>query len=77
MGAPLFYLQIVSADSPHPVAVIPGGGALEVEIIDSCVRAILNKGVRFRSQAHVEQDIRAGIAEAFLGLKDQTRFLVT
>lgn len=77
MGAPLFLLQIVESQGNKVVAQVPGGGALEAELIDICTRAIVVRGVGlFRTEAHVEQDIRDGIAAAITGLKDQTRFLV-
>lgn len=77
MGSPLFLLQIVEAGGNRVVASVPGGGTLEVDLIDACARAIVARGVGvFRTTAHVEKDIRDGIAEAIMGLKDQTRFIV-
>lgn len=77
MGAPLFLIQIVEAASNHAIALIPGGGPLEAELVELCVAHIIPKGVGlFRTSAHVEADIRAGIREAIMGLKDQTRFVV-
>lgn len=76
LGNPLFLLQIVDA-SRRVVACVPGGGELETDLIEHCVRTILAKGVGIgRTSAHVEQDIRDGIREALQSLKDQTRFLV-
>lgn len=102
MGAPLFLLKIVHADANETLAVMPGGGPLEAdlvesvvkgildtEVIEDCVAQILARGVRFRTQDHIEQDIRDGITEvlerrlrigttnAISRLKKQTRYLVT
>jgi hypothetical protein len=77
LANPLFLLQIVEVGGPRAVAQIPGGGALEADLIDICTRTILSKGVGlFKTEAHVEQDIRDGLAEAIMGLKAQTRFIV-
>jgi hypothetical protein len=68
---PVFYLQIVTPDGV--VARIPGGGRLEIDLIESCVLAIVARGVGFgRSEAHVADDIRTGMREALMGLKLQT-----
>lgn len=100
MGEPVFLLQIVRNDNQQTLAVLPGGGPLEADlvescvvgildtnVVDDCVTQILDKGVRFRSQDHIEQDIRDGITEvlerhlrlgivnAISRLKKQTRFL--
>lgn len=102
MGEPLFLLQVVRNDNQQTLAVLPGGGPLEADLVESavlavldtnviedCVTQILDKGVRFRTQDHIEQDIRDGITEVLerhlrIGitnsisrLKKQTRFLVT
>jgi hypothetical protein len=71
MPRPVFYLQIVDRDG-IVVEPFPGGGALERDLIDACTRAILAKGVGFKPSAHVEQDIRDGMAEAILDLKRET-----
>ncbi len=73
-NAPLFYLQIIDADGV--VAQMPGGGPLELALIESCVSAIVARGVGVgRTSAHVAADIRAGIAEALMSLKRQTTAL--
>lgn len=102
MGEPLFLLRIVRTDTQQTLATLPGGGPLEADLVESCVQGILDtnviedcvtqvldKGVRFRTQDHIEQDIRDGITEVLarhvrIGitnsisrLKKQTRFLVT
>lgn len=102
MGSPLFLLKIVHADANETLAVLPGGGPLEADLVESCVtgvldtkviedcvQQILDKGVRFRTQEHIEQDIRDGITEvlerrvrvgitnAISRLKKQTRFIAT
>ena len=75
MSAPLFYLQIV--DRRGVVAHLPGGGPLEADLIDLCVKQILTHPVGvFRTQAAVERAIREGIHEAILSLKQQTAHLV-
>lgn len=72
---PIYFLQIVDKDGK--VAHLPGGGDLEVNLIDLCTQVIMSKGVGFfRNEAHVEADIRAGLAEALMGLKQQTLHLV-
>jgi hypothetical protein len=77
MGAPVFLLQIVENDSQRKIAQIPGGGPLEADLIELCVTSIMARGVGvLRGEAHVEQDIRIGMQEALMSLKDQTRFLV-
>jgi hypothetical protein len=68
-------LQIVYPDGT--VVRLPAGGPLEAEMVDLLTRTIMAKGVGlFRSEAHVEQDIRSGIRDALMGLKHQTRFVV-
>jgi hypothetical protein len=58
------------------LVTLPAGGQLEIDLIETCVKHILAKGVGvFRTETHVEQDIRDGIREAIMALKDQTRFV--
>jgi hypothetical protein len=74
-GHPLFLLQIVDAET-GVVARLPGGGALEADLVDLIVREVVRRGVGwFRSTAHVEQDIKDGTTAAIYSLKDHTRFL--
>jgi len=72
---PLFLLQIVHVDT-GVVAHIPGGGALEADLIELATRHILSKGVSFRTRDHVERDIRDGLKEAIFSMKEQTKFIV-
>lgn len=72
----MFYLQIVDRDGQ--VATLPGGGRLEADLVELCVRSIAatqSLGY-FVSQAAVEQAIRTGLVEAIRSLKRQTRELV-
>lgn len=73
---PMFYLQIVDGDGR--VATLPGGGRLEADLIELCVKSIAatqSLGY-FVSQTAVEQAIRNGMVEAIRTLKRQTRELV-
>lgn len=79
----LFLLQIVEANPPHVVVRLPGGGALERELIASVTDAsrakidelteafvgdVIARGVGFgRTEAHVEADLRASLA-TYVGL---------
>ena len=76
MSEPCFYLQIV--DKEGRIAHFPGGGAMEIDLIEKVTTAILVKGVGFgRTSAHVEQDIRDGFQEVMLELKKQTIQIAT
>lgn len=67
-------LQIVNGQDV--VVRFPGGGDLEREFIETCVKAILAKGVGIaRTEAHVAEDIRAGLTETIFALKADTRYL--
>lgn len=69
----MFRLQISYPDGT--VAQMPGGGPLEREFVETCVKAIIAKGVGFgRTSTHVEQDIRDGIIETINALKWDSRF---
>lgn len=71
MGDPLFLLQIV--DQQGRVVRLPGGGALERDLIAACTESIVARGVGFgRSEAHVRQAIRDGMTEAIRALKRET-----
>ena len=77
MGEAIFLLQIVEAQSPHPVVRIPGGGPLERDLITACTAAIVEKGVGlFRTEARVKQAILEGLTETIAALKQETRFVV-
>lgn len=74
MSHPIFLLQIVDAQPPHDVVRLPGGGALEADLIEVCAAAIVKRGVgMFRTEAHVRQAVTEGMTEAIRGLKAQTR----
>ena len=69
---PVLYLQL--ADKNGIVARYRAGGEAERDFIDACTLAIVRRGVGvFRTEAHVAQDIRDGIAEAILSLKKTAR----
>lgn len=73
---PLFRLQIVD-EHDHVVQRFNGGGPLEIDLIERCTSAIVDKGVGvLRTTAHVEQDVRNGITETIRDLKEETRRLV-
>lgn len=77
MGTPVFLLQIVEANPPHALVRIPGGGALERELIQVCTDAIVSKGVGiFRTETQVRHAIQDGMTEAILSLKHDTRYVV-
>lgn len=73
---PIFLLQVVHVPD-NVVARIPGGGALEADLVDLFTRFIMSKGVGFlRTEAHVEKDVRDAIKEAIFALKAQTAQIV-
>lgn len=72
-GRPVFLLQLVDPDSAV-VARYHAGGRAEIDFIETCVSAIMAKGVGFgRTAAHVERDVRAGLADAIRTLKRTAR----
>jgi hypothetical protein len=71
----MFKLQIVTPEGD--LVRFPGGGALEREFVEMCVKAILAKGVGlFRTENHVEIDVREAITETIYSLKADTRYAV-
>jgi hypothetical protein len=71
MSEPSFLIQII--DRGDRVAILPGGGPLEANLIDLCTKQIMSKGVGlFKTEAAVEKAIRDGMAEALLSLKLKT-----
>lgn len=69
-ATPPFYIQLTDAEGR--VVRTRCGGTHERDLTDLFVKTILAKGVGFwHTQAHVEQDIRDGIAEAIASLKVQ------
>lgn len=72
---PVFWLQIVDKDGV--VATLPGGGRLEADLVEDCVKEVVALGVGIgRTEAHVAEDIRKGVAQAIFNLKRQTIQLV-
>ena len=77
----LYWLQIVDADGVPvlpPVRPVKGRhGSLELPLIEACEAAIIKQGVGvFRTEAHVRQAIRDGMAAAIQSLKDDYAPLV-
>lgn len=76
----LFLLQIVEdaaqPDGTHLVARIPGGGALERELVAVCTEAIVARGVRFRTEGQVRAAIAAGIDAALQAIKGESRWVL-
>lgn len=75
IGRPLFLIQIVRTED-GAVATIPGGGPLEANLIELIVSHIMSKGVVLKTRRHIEQDIRDGIRDAIMSMKEQTKNLV-
>lgn len=75
IGRPLFLLQIVDTED-GATARIPGGGPLEANLTELIVTHVLNKGVSWKSRKHVEEDIRQGVRDAIMSMKEQTKLLV-
>ncbi len=74
-GQPLFLIQIVRTED-GAVATLPGGGPLEANLIELIVSHIIPKGVGlFRTSHHVEKDIRDGIKDAIMSMKQQTAYI--
>jgi hypothetical protein len=70
-GPDHFLLQIVTPEGEH--VRFRAGGLIEANLIEICTQQILSRGVGlFRTQAHVEQDIRAGLAAALYEFKRTT-----
>ena len=68
MVTPPFFLQIV--DEEGVVVRTRAGGKHEAALVDRLVKHIMPRGVGvLRTAAHVEQDIRDGVAAAILDLK--------
>ncbi len=71
IGRPLFLIQIVRVED-GAVATIPGGGPLEANLTELIVSHIMGKGVILKTRKHIEQDVREGIKDAIMSLKEQT-----
>jgi hypothetical protein len=66
-------MQVIDTVTNKTVQYEPGR-AVETDFVQDCVDRILAKGVGFmRTEAHVEQDIRDGIAEAIFALKSKVK----
>lgn len=75
MGDPIFMLQIV--DRRGRVVVMPGGGPLERDLIEACVRKVSERKVGlFKTQSQVEQAVREAVEAAIYELKFETRHVV-
>ena len=70
-----FRLKLVYPDGTD--ILFNGGGQLERDLIDSCTRAIVAKGVGlFRTEAQVTHAIQTGMIEALLDLKRESTKLL-
>lgn len=67
MPAPLYLLQVVDAKS-GVVAKFPGGGALEIDLIEACVSRLPYAGV-LRTHRQAQEAMRRAIEGAILDLK--------
>lgn len=76
-GVTRFLLQIVDATEPYAVVRLPAGGALERDLVQTCVEAIVAKGVGFgKTEAHVRRAIDEGMTDAIRALKRESRLAV-
>lgn len=66
----MLMLQIVYPDGT--VAKFPAGGPIETDLIELITKEIMSRGVRYRSNSHIEKDIREGAREAILNFKKIT-----
>ena len=69
-----YFLQIV--DEGGTVATLPLGGRIERELIASIVKATCDRGVRFRTQAHIAQDIHDGIKAVLSEMRQEVKSIV-
>ena len=58
------------------VCIFPAGGPVETDIVESIVREVVANGVAFKTKAHVEKDVRAGIQKAMWDFKKKSLELV-
>lgn len=72
IGRPRFLIQIVDTED-GATARIPGGGALEANLVELIVTHVMNKGVTWKPWKHVESDIREGVRDAIMSMKEQTK----
>lgn len=69
---PPFLLRIVDQDDN--TVTVPGGGALERDLLTEIVKKITKQGVGiFRTEAQVTQAISQGLREVVQELKAETR----
>lgn len=67
---PVFYLQIVRPDGV--VARLPGGGQLEVDLVESVTEKIMSEPLGLRTRAKISAAVSSGISKAIRDLKLQT-----
>lgn len=66
-------MQIVDTKTSEVVEFEPGL-KVELDFVTDCVTRIVTKGVGlFKTQAHVETDVRKGIEEAIFALKSKVK----
>lgn len=51
------------------VCRFPAGGPIEMDLVESITKEVLANGVRFRTQKHIEKDVRNGIKKAMWDFK--------
>jgi hypothetical protein len=66
-----YFLQIV--DDNGVVAALPLGGKIERDLLESITKAICDRGVRFRTQRHIAQDIHDGIKAVLSEMRKEVR----
>jgi hypothetical protein len=74
-AGPVFLLQIVHVPDGE-TARFPGGGPLEANLVDLLTKHIMAKGLSFKTNAHIEKDVREGISEGIMSLKAETAKIV-
>lgn len=67
---PVFYLQIVRPDGV--VAKLPGGGKLEVDLIEAVTERIMSEPLGLRTRAKISAAVSSGIEKAVRDLKLQS-----
>ena len=88
---PMFLLQIVGGEPPHPLIRLPGGRDLEHDLVETCTRHIcaeavsnLLKARRYGWFAPLEADmarilggaVEAGLKGAIADLKADSRYAI-
>jgi len=67
---PVFFLQIVRKDGV--VARLPGGGQLEVDLIESITEKVMAEPLGLRTRAKISAAVSSGIEKAIHDLKLKT-----